>query len=76
MNQKQCQFCVHCVPVEGQDNKGHCRRYPPEPFPVLNQGRSVLGGQERLSVPVVMSFFPVVNLDYFCGEWKGDGHED
>ena len=58
---RTCKFCAAmqpAEPVKKDDEQGACRRNPP----IL------------LALPgTVQSNFPLVRLDWFCGEWKRRG---
>ncbi len=72
-----CGSCRFCLGMTGQEGMGMCRRYPPQPFPIIQSSQGVIGSQEKYRVPAVLSYNPPVKFsDPACGEWEGQDEVD
>lgn len=72
MIEKKCETCV-CW-VKADDNKGFCHRWPPVPYPMMQQQPRLIGSQPSNSVGQV-SMFPIIGKNDFCAEWRNDNGE-
>ena len=70
MNNKQCAVCRYFVNNQQDVKKGTCHKNPPIPYPLVSIRQNVVGGKPEISVDGVLSFFPIVTVDSFCGQWE------
>lgn len=66
MIEEKCETCDFWKEVDGKH--GACRRFPPNPFPIMQQPRII--GQKANPNPGQICIFPAIGKDNWCGEWR------
>jgi len=67
MIDRKCETCDWWL--KANDDKGFCHRWPPVPYPMMQQQPKVIGSSINANVGQI-SMFPIIGKDDFCAEWR------